>query len=287
MIDRILICLDLSDYDKACIAYVKQIINTFDTIKEVELLHNVRYDFLEMVPDFEIKDHKLLKKRIEQDIKSHFSMEFDKLPIDLSINVSSEKNSVDAIRKRIEYNPTTLLVMGAKDKQDGTGILPFKVLASDKYKCPLFLCPKNIVKIEGRILVATDLSIQNIRLFKITQFFANQLSLQEKVLHVAKLPTSYFPYFNAGNEEMKKTLIKKADKKYHDYMGRSEEIQIKEYDIISSSNVSAAIYNYFVSNDQCLLALGRAGRSNLPGFQIGGVIRRYLLEKQIKPVLVV
>lgn len=197
------------------------------------------------------------------------------------------QNSVDAIRKRIEYNPTTLLVMGAKDKQDGTGILPFKVLASDKYKCPLFLCPKNIVKIEGRILVATDLSIQNIRLFKITQFFANQLSLQEKVLHVAKLPTSYFPYFNAGNEEMKKTLIKKADKKYHDYMGRSEEIQIKEYDIISSSNVSAAIYNYFVSNDQCLLALGRAGRSNLPGFQIGGVIRRYLLEKQIKPVLVV
>ena len=286
MINKLLVCLDLSPYDKACVKQAVQLSKHLEAVQEVVLLHNIRFDFLRDVPEFAQRDYDQLTERIEEAIAKRFRNRFGE-ETSLRIKVTTADNTIGALEAELDEQGKTLLIVGHKRRKDGAGVVPLRLLGRDKYRSPILFAPKEGTLPGSEILVATDLSRQNEELFRFARGLGDSLSVQLVSLHVSKLPMAYFPYIGEDNAEMKRKLLREAEKKVTAFLQSQTNLTVDRVVTRSSNNVSRSIVAFFTEESVAgLLLLNRSSKGNLGSDLLGSITRSVLAEPVGKPILV-
>lgn len=287
MINKLLVCLDLSPYDKACVKQAVQLSKHLNAVQEVVLLHNIRFDFLRNVPEFAQRDYEQLTERIEEAIAERFGNHFGAGTAP-RIKVTTAEKTIDALEAELGEQRKTLLIVGHKQRKDGAGVVPLRLLERDKYRSPILFAPKEGVLPGAKIVVATDLSRQNEDLFRFARVLGDNLSAELVSLHVSKLPMAYFPYIRENNTQMKQQLLREAEKKVAAFLKSQPDLTVDRVVTLSSNNISRSIVEFFTEESAAgLLLLNRSSKSNLGNDLLGSITRSVLAEPVGKPILVI
>lgn len=286
-IRRILIGLDLSDYDLNSVKQAVFLASQLDSLDEVLLLHNIRFDFLSQIQEFSAEDYDKLAARIRKRVMERYGhlFNFSGKNLRVDFKVTTDNSTEQAFLSHLQPSDGTLVIMGHKQADDGMGILPLKLLSMDKGKHPILFCHKDAPLISGSILVATDFSRPNQGLFALAEKWAAKLQAPISSLHVCKIPMSYFPYIQKANKELENELMAKARKQYQAYIGQ-QGIEVASVEVQAAHQVARSILDYYAESDSSLLLINRLGKTNIPNNPVGGIARRILSEAIPKAILV-
>ena len=286
MINKLLVCLDLSPYDKTCVERAVQLSRYLPPVGEVVLLHNIRFDFLRSVPEFAQSDHAKLARRIEEAIVERFGSRFGTAPAP-RINVTTAESTVAALEAELDDAGKTLLIMGHKQRKDGAGVVPLRLLERDKYRSPILFTPKASALPQTEIVVATDLSRQNAELFRFAQLLGENLSARLVSLHISKLPMAYFPYIGKNDTDMQQQQLREAEKKVATFLNAQDQLSVDRVVTLTSNNIARSITEFYVDSPAELLLLNRSSRGKLGADVVGSITRSVLAEPLGKAILVV
>lgn len=286
MITKLLVCLDLSPYDKACVEQAVLLSRHLTSIEKVVLLHNIRFDFLNSVPEFAQRDYDGLRSRIEEAIAERYKDRFDARHLP-QVKVTKRDYTIDAISEELGDSGQTLLIVGQKRRKDGAGIVPLRILQLDEQRSPILFTPKKQLDLAPELVIATDLSKQNVTLFHFAKVLGEALSAQLTSLHISRLPMAYFPYIGKNDTEMKQQVLRQAEKKVKKFIESQPDLAVDRIVTLSSNNVARSIADFYTDSAAGLLLLNRSSRSNLEADVVGSITRSILADPIGKPVLVI
>ena len=287
-INKLFVCLDLSDYDRECIKYAAFLVANTESVSKVVLFHNIRFDFINALPDFEKTAVNDLKRKIEQKIINQYRHVFDHPRVVLQVIVDDNNNTNASLENTIGNHKKTLVVMGLKKREDGTGIVPMKHLAHTGLTNPVLLCPRKTLPRVSSVLLAVDLSSRTDEILDAGVFFAQKLNSKITGVNVNALPVSYFPYIDFSSRTIREKLKAKAKKRFHHFLEKNEQFQDDwDFELLTGDNIAASIFNYFEERRCDLLIIGKTGETHAKHNRLGGTTNRILKIDFRKPVLVV
>lgn len=287
-INKLFVCLDLSDYDRECIKYAAFLVAKTQSVSEVVLFHNIRFDFMNAMPDFEKTAVHDLKRKIAQKITEQYGHVFDDFGVTPEVIVDDDNSTDTALENTIGNHKKALVVMGLKKKEDGTGIVPIKHLAHTNLKNPVLLCPRKTMPQASSVLLAVDLSLKTNQILEAGVFFAEKLGSKITGVNINALPVSYFPYIDFSNRTLKEKLKSKAKKRFQSFLDKNRQFQEDwDFELLTGDNITASIFNYFEERRCDLLIIGKTGETGTKHNRLGGTTSRILKADFKKPVLVV
>lgn len=241
-INHLLVCLDLSTYDKSCIKQSILISSKLKSIKKVTYFHNIRYDFIDKMIHFDRKRMQLLKIKIEEDIESKIHHYHDTLNVNLEVCVSSFPKTIEAVQSQLKQEGT-LTIMALKQKSDGKAILPIKFLQLG-VSSPLLLIPKLRDHMFNKMVIADQKKSLDkyLKLISFIEIFNNKLTW----LNVVKIPKTYFPYLNTDLIDYNLSKPKVENDSFAHFS--------IDFVVVKSPNISNAILN-FVDKSGCDLLI--------------------------------
>ena len=287
-INKLFVCLDLSDYDRECIKYAAFLVSKVNLISSVVLFHNIRFDFIDVVPDFKKTAVNDLKRKIAQKITDQYRHVFDSSGAVAEVIVDDNNNTNVSLENTIGDHKKTLVVMGLKKKEDGTGIVPMKHLAHTSLTNPVLLCPRKTLPRAASVLLAVDLSLKTDQVLDAGMFFARKLGSKITGVNVNALPVSYFPYIDFSSRMLREKLKAKAKKHFQSFLDNNKGIQADwDFELLTGDNIAANIFNYFEEHRGNLLIIGKTGETHTKRNRLGGTTNRILKVGFKKPILIV
>ncbi len=288
-INNILICLDLSKFDSILVEYALYFLSKLPGEKQVTLFHNIRYDFLGGELGIDVQDVVTLKETIVKNIRVKHKNKFSQLETPFDIIVQDYNSTADAILTLKEELEIDLLVTGKKLPDEGAGIIPLKILSLDQHKTPILLVSSGSVLKLNKLLAPIDLSKITNQIIGVADYFQSKEPLQKIGLFIYKLPVTYFPYFESSDEKIEHRLKKKAETKINKFLSTNEHLPDDSWEISIKKGVdiSKAIIKYTLQNEVDLIIIGRIGRTDLLGNQLGGTTRRVITAIRHRPILII
>lgn len=244
-INHLLVCLDLSAYDKSCIKQSILISSELKSIGKVTFFHNIRYDFIDKLIHFDEEKMQLLKIKIEEDIESKINHIRETLNATVEVRVSSLPNTIEALYSRLQ-EAGTLAIMALKQKSDGKAILPVKFLQLN-VSSPLLLIPKNCNQTFNKMVIASQKETlkKYDKLIPIIETFNNNLTW----LKIVKIPKTYFPYLNTDLIDYNLSKPNIQNDSFGDFTIDAA--------VVKAPNVSSAILNFVNENCYDLLVMAK------------------------------
>lgn len=284
-----LVCLDLSDADQALVEFAAQLTLQINRVQEVVLLHNIRFDFAGVTSSFSKTDIERLQRKIKKRLTETHQATFSPAAVKLDVVVSDKNSTTKAILIEAEQRGSSVILMGKKASSEGMGIIPQKVLATDQLQTPLLLVPTRANFRFRRIVAAVDLSEATRAVVQAANMFAQALLSTVTLFHVYKVPINYFPYLETSSEELSATLEQRAAKRMKEFQTDLRTPDASDWQIVmyKSANVSDAIMTFIAKEEAELLIVGRLGKTNLFGNNIGGVARTLLTTDVTVPICIV
>ena len=288
-IKNILICLDLSESDKNLVEYTLFFLSKLPGQKQLTLFHNIRYDFLGGELGVDTQDIVSLKETIVKNIRTKHKAKLNQSEMaSCDIIVQDYNSTADAIMTLKEELEIDLLVMGKKMPDEGAGIIPLKVLSLDRQRTPILLVQSESILKLDKILAPIDLSKITNQIIDTTNYIAPKDKPKKIGLFIYKLPMTYFPYFESSDEEIEKRLKQKAEIRINKFLAANEHLPDDSWEIgiKKGVNISKTIVKQALQNEIDLVVMGRIGRTNLLGNQLGGTTRRVINAIIYCPILI-
>ena len=159
-IKNVLVALDLSEIDTKLIEYASFLAEKL-SLEKVYFVHNIKkYEISELFAE-QLKDINLdglITEEIEDKLKNHFSATSE-----TEILISEDHYTESLINYVANKYLIDLLIVGNKDHQTGTGVIPDKLLRL--MKCDILAIPKNASEKLENIWIGTDFSKESRKSF--------------------------------------------------------------------------------------------------------------------------
>lgn len=273
-LNRILVCLDLTDMDEqlikasAVMANLHHSKNFFflHVVETLELPKNIQ----EKYPDLIAPVDENVRKIIEENIQEHFET-----PDNCSYEIGVvEGNRTDIVLKWSKDKEVDLIMMGKKVKDFGSGILPEKIVKV--CHCSFMLVPFNSYHELKRIMVPVDFSKNS----KMALEHAIELSKTSGAViicqHCYKVPAGYH---TSGKSYAEFAEIMRANS-VHDFahfmqdMGLEKDTYRCIHTLVESRDAAHAIHETAVNENMDIIVMASKGRTGLASILLGSVAMR-------------
>ena len=287
--NRMLVCVDLSENDPSVVDYAALLALQFDAMQEVVLLHNIRFDFAGVSTTFSSDDIERLVRKIKKRLIDQYREKFETHAIGFEVVVTDNNSTAKAILVEAEQRDSDVVLMGKKASNQGLGIIPQKVLATDQRQVPLLLVPSGAAYSLKEVVAGVDLSNATRKIVQTMRMFQEETLSGVTFFHVYKVPINYFPYLETSREELHETLKRRAAKRMEQFQAELNDKNADNLPMVirHSTNVSPAVLNFVEEQKADLLVIGRLGKTSLFGNNIGGVARTLLGTDVTIPICIV
>ena len=284
-----LVCVDLSENDPSVVDYAALLALQFDAMQEVVLLHNIRFDFAGVSTTFSSDDIERLVRKIKKRLIDQYREKFETHAIGFEVVVTDNNSTAKAILVEAEQRDSDVVLMGKKASNQGLGIIPQKVLATDQRQVPLLLVPSGAAYSLKEVVAGVDLSNATRKIVQTMRMFQEETLSGVTFFHVYKVPINYFPYLETSREELHETLKRRAAKRMEQFQAELNDKNADNLPMVirHSTNVSPAVLNFVEEQKADLLVIGRLGKTSLFGNNIGGVARTLLGTDVTIPICIV
>lgn len=229
-VSRILVCLDLSTYDKTCISRSVRLTEQLSGVKQITFYHNIKYDFVNELVRFSDTDLHDLKKKIKKDIASRVAKHQVHPDLNVEVVVSARQNTIDGIIDMIN-DEQCLVFMGLKSDMDGKGIVPLELVRRDRSTSYYYLCTAK-KEPKGKKIVLRGLR-RSPSYYSDVITWLTQLELPLTDLKIERFPLAYFPYLQKGNRDIE--FKKDVDPNEHPF-GRSVQYEtVQGHDVVKTT----------------------------------------------------
>ena len=288
-INNLLICLDLSEFDRAILDYALFVASKLSDKPRLILFHNIRYDFLDDGLGLEPAEINRLKATIEANIRSAYEARITQTGLSCEILVREDNSTAQALLRARHEKYVDLIIMGQKKPPYGAGILPLKVLTLDQSRTPVLLVPVGVQARIDQVLAPIDLSPATTKILSWLGHLEERLHNQSEGIYVYQLPMTYFPYFSTSDDELEEKLKRKAEKRIAGFLEKHAIRPANTWPITvkKGANITKVILGHLEKQPADLIILGRIGRTGLLGNQLGGVTRRLIAARTAIPLLII
>jgi nucleotide-binding universal stress UspA family protein len=277
--------LDLSAADGPLVDYTRLLAERLKGVEEIILLHNIRYDFAGVTAAFSAEDIQRLKEKIKAKLRYQYEVALSQHAERCEIIVHDSNNTAKTIMDVVTQQESTLLLMAKKTQEEGMGHIPQKVLAVDPRRTPVLLVPTGAPFRLQRVLGALDLSKVSLSIISAAEQLAAHTKVEASFLHVYRLPNTYFPYIKreAGLQD---SVREQAAKQLKHFLRQRGEAPAPPIELRQGGHIVDTITDYIAETETDLLLLGRIGKTNLIGGQLGSVARTFLARDSGFPICV-
>ncbi|MEE2772141.1 MAG: universal stress protein [Bacteroidota bacterium] len=264
-IKNVLVALDLSEIDTKLIEYASFLAEKL-SLEKVYFVHNIKkYEISELFAE-QLKDINLdglITEEIEDKLKNHFSATSE-----TEILISEDHYTESLINYVANKYLIDLLIVGNKDHQTGTGVIPDKLLRL--MKCDILAIPKNASEKLENIWIGTDFSKESRKSLQLGRFLKDKLQAQLTAAHVFNVPIQFSPYLD--KEEMLPKIEKHTREKFGKFLSKNNE-DLMETRIIRGrdSSVSTRLLEESMKNKADLLVVSDKGGNIFSSLLVGSV----------------
>ncbi|MEO2061960.1 MAG: universal stress protein [Christiangramia sp.] len=264
-IKNVLVALDLSEIDTKLIEYASFLAEKL-SLEKVYFVHNIKkYEISELFAE-QLKDINLdglITEEIEDKLKNHFSATSE-----TEILISEDHYTESLINYVANKYLIDLLIVGNKDHQTGTGVIPDKLLRL--MKCDILAIPKNASEKLENIWIGTDFSKESRKSLQLGRFLKDKLQAQLTAAHVFNVPIQFSPYLD--KEEMLPKIEKHTREKFSKFLSKNNE-DLMETRIIRGrdSSVSTRLLEESIKNEADLLVVSDKGGNIFSSLLVGSV----------------
>lgn len=286
---KFMVCLDLSVCDQSLVNYAVSLAEHLQDVQSVTLFHNIRFDFEGVASSFSTDDIKRLIIKIKRRITDRFGPQLSDRKISFDVVVTDENSTTEAILLQARARNSNVILMGKKTNAEGRGIIPQKILATDRQMLPLLLIPSQVKFRAERLVAAVDLSSATEKVVKTVTMLGRASAERVALLHVYKVPVNYFPYIEKPTDKLDENLKQRAVKQMKEFQTKlGIPVQDKwTIAVRKSMSISNAILSFTEEQSADLLIIGRLGKTNLLGNSVGGVARTLVVTSLPAPICIV
>ncbi len=287
-INNCLLCLDLSSMDFDLVRQSIAFLEKVNPGAKATLYHNIRFDFIDNIGQWSSEDMARLKRNIRSEIQSRFGQLFEASSLSHEVLITDDTTTTSAIIHTIKQSKADFVIMGKKRDDEGAGIIPQRLLATDPAETPVLLIPSDWAFVLDRIVVAVDLGPKSTFLLRQTSEIAQHLKCPFTGIYVNKIPVAYFPYIKKTDDDLKENLRKQAEVKFRKFLKEFPMDNADKFtlEIKGGYSVKEEVIDYCKEHHADLLILSRIGKPNLLGTKMGGVAKRILNSNVNFPLLV-
>ncbi|HMP99364.1 MAG TPA: universal stress protein [Cyclobacteriaceae bacterium] len=265
--NRLLLCLDGSETDRAVLRYTSFLCDYIKPEK-IYFLHIARSldlpnDIKEKYPDLLAPVDESISRVLQESIKAHFT--YDGCEKEIEVR---EGNPTERILKYSRQKDIDLMIFGKKQK-DGDGVLPGK-LARLANASLLFITEHTAIQLK-RIFTPIDFSSACVMPFRIAQALAANSKAKVTAQHTYVVPSGYHKT-GKSFDEFAEIMKGHAQRDFANFIRQN---QFEEVDCIFSldqeDSAAKAIYNAANEVAPDLIIMGSKGRKGAAGWILGSV----------------
>src|SRR6056297_168174 len=285
-INKVLVCLDLTEIDEHLIQYASFISQTLN-VDKVTFIHIIQaYDLPDRsgkeLPQIETSLNKNIKEEIGEISNSKFQKE-TKIDVITKIEDEDAANIIIDFVKKEEFD---LVLIGQKFGQDREGRYGQKIAAS--IDTDIMFVPQGAPLSFENILCAIDLSKESEKAFALAKNFTIKTGKKLSCYYIFDTSKSYFP---ASTLESYSALGNKAQKKFKKFL-KKRDIKEKEVNFYftveaEAENQAKKVYEKAKTLNASMIVIGAKGNTNKVTSLLGNITENFRqIEKEI-PVLII
>jgi len=287
----LLVGLDLTESDPLLLRYASMLGKSLGTIRQVYFVHNIKLAYESEAPGFlpelDRPLEEIITEEIEEQVDQFFKRSHPDMPFE--VIVTNETNTPTALSQLCKEQEVDLVLMGKKIAYIGSGIVVQKLLRVPTLTANVLLVPDTASQHLQHIVAGIDFSEPSRRALLQASSLQQASGAELTLLHVAHIPTHYFPYI--PEKDMKEKARESARKKYEKFIKRMEdpELRQKECRIVQKHGESIArnIYSEALQLGADLIVTGSIGHGKVKTFLLGSVTQRLVNIDSHIPLLVV
>jgi nucleotide-binding universal stress UspA family protein len=286
-INRVLICLDLSNLDEVLMKYTAML-DKFMKLEKIYMLH-VSKD-LELEEEITSKHPDLiapLDETIEREIKRSADAIFAGLDTEIEIEVL-EGDPFEKVLRWSKVKEIDLMVMGRKEDMDGSGFFPVKM--ANLLLCSILFVPEiAIAKIE-KILVPFDFTEFSDFALEEALFIKEKYNAEVICQHVYEVPQGY-QSTGKSYEEFAEIMRENAVKKFENHIRHLDGFDLNdfevEYTLRKDKNLGYLVTQYANKVNVDLIIAGSRGRTPMASLLLGSVAGKLISYDNHLPLMIV
>jgi nucleotide-binding universal stress UspA family protein len=286
--NRVLIATDLSEMDDRLLTFVAQLSKQVK-IEKVYLAHIIPNMLVPI--DSELEFHKMftsgypIDEKVRDVLKGKSMEYFEASDFKVEVEVVEGK-AYSKLLEMVELKEIDLLVVGNKEKSEGSGITARKI--ARKAECNVLFVPHSPPEKIRQILVPIDFSAYSIRALKTAIEWKKDVEVT--ALNVVNLLLTDQYYGIAMNPKYRKSVIDNAWEAFYDLQKQPDFKDAdfhKDVVINNYSNVSSQLKDYLRKKDFDLIVMGAKGHSAFENFILGSVTETFVNIYAAKPILII
>ncbi len=286
-INRVMVCLDLTELDETLIAYTEMISKIFD-VNAVYLHHVAKtLDLPEKVaekyPDLLAPSDEVIERRIREMAEKYFKNN-DACSCDIVVR---EGNPTDKILRWSEIKEIDLIVMGRKLSLKGSGVLPGEL--AKVAHCSLLFVPENAKLQINKVLVPVDFSKTSGFAFQEALDIRKATNCQLTIQNSYDVPSGYHT-IGKSYEEFAEIMKEHAYEDAITFLKRNQASpdDVKMiFTLDDERDPAERAYEIADSMDADLIIIGSKGRTGIASLLLGSVADKMTQCNASIPLLVV
>ncbi|NMM48947.1 universal stress protein [Marinigracilibium pacificum] len=282
---QLLLFLDLSEMDASILQNAYRITKKLNVTK-IGLCHYVEIqDYTDTEESFYNQTDKPLRQLISEELMD-LAEEFD-LPIDKCETIVHDKGGKEDLLNKLNKSEYNLFVLGKKTIHPGTGAFSAKL--SRMIEEPVLFVTESTRLNLRKILITTEFSSYSKHAAQLLDEFGGFRPEIVAVLHVFRVPPSYFPFFGKKTDKLVSDLEKKATKKLDTFCEKNLKGYEVEKNVIYAEDrpISKVIYDFSKTNQVDMVLMGKKGKTDDDDDLIGSVAAKMIQTDKDIPVLLV
>ena len=287
-IQKILVCLDLTEIDPVLVRYAANIAPQISA-ETLFFLHVIQaYDLPGKSGKHFQDDEKDLSRAIYQSLADQVA---DAVPESMETEILidiAEEDAANGILQRIDDLDADLVIIGQKPDKDRQGHYGKKIMAD--CKCDTLLIPADANQIIDKILCCLDFSKDSEKGFSRALDFQKKFGSSLVCYYLHDRTSAYFP---ASTKKSADANRKKAKKQYQEFMDRFDiapgDIPCRIQHMDADSNTDEGVHICDAANDEHadMIIVGAAGDSGKVTTLLGHIAESLRREQKHLPVMIV
>lgn len=289
-INKILVCLDLTEMDQVLMRYARHFCELLGTVEQAWFVHNIKFEYPEEAESLMAELERPLPDLISEEINERVQLHFQPDSHDITWEVLATDNAftAQALTNVANKNDIGLVICGKKISYQGSGQVAEKMLRLPAFRGNLLMVPETAPHRMERLLVPNDFSASSTKALKIAHQIASGADARITCQHVYTIPMHYFPYIPVeGFRESMEEQAKKDLKKFREALPEELKEISCEFTYSKGRTVAQTVYDFAVNNNKDLIVIGSKGRSGMPAVLLGSTAIQLLQFDFHVPLLVV
>ncbi len=250
--------LDFTSIDNKII----QRVGHLSRIIKPDLIHFVHVEKELNIPIYIPEEYKdvvpTATEQYEEKMEKLVKESFDNENVEWQVNVVGGE-TFDTLVDWVKKENIDFFIAGRKKHEDGSGILPHKLLRS--LACPALFIPEEKMPGSKKILVAVDFSRHSFVALKTALKLAESGEITVDCLHIYSVPIGYYSTGKSYEEfsEIMKDNAEKEFKRFIKPLGADLKLKCT---LLEKASAAEVIYDECITGDFDLVMMGSKGQSS-------------------------